>query len=171
MCTCLCIHLCVCSDTVCVRVCVCLHVRYVCRGTETRVCLTRSPFRAAHRAALAYLHQGGVAAAALASHPELVCSLFASAADLHDLGLTVLTKVSVWDVARGKYAASISVPEQVECLRRARKQVCVCMCSQNRALRGAEKERESLSSAQAHATRRKMQAIPHEQDAKDIPAT
>lgn len=78
-----------------------------------------------HRAALAYLHQGGVAAAGLASHPDLLNSLFASAADLHDLGLTVLCKMSVYDVARAKFGfASISLSEQADFLDRARKQVC-----------------------------------------------
>ena len=90
-------------------------------------------FRSVHRAALAYLNQGGVAASGLASHPELLNSLFASAADLHDLGLTVLCKISVYDVARAKFGASISLSEQAEFLHRARKQVCACVQKQERA--------------------------------------
>ncbi len=87
-----------------------------------------------HRAALAYLHQGGVAAAGLASHPDLLNSLFASAADLHDLGLTVLCKMSVYDVARAKFGfASISLSEQADFLDRARKQVCACVQKKKRA--------------------------------------
>ena len=76
----------------------------------------------AYEAMLVRLYEdSGGAAANLASHTQLVRMLFAGAARLQDASLMLLFKVATWDVAREKFAISLSLQEQVTYLQHARR--------------------------------------------------